>query len=110
MLKSTKLTRNLAKLMLVAVLFVGCSKKQTDENIKLKIGKEYIISFDWEEENPFKQKYIDTVKITGLKGDYVQWQYRNGFKQSSSIRLFSKLVKKQPLTLSGLQKWQKSKP
>lgn len=94
MLKSTKLSRNLAKLMLVAVFFIGCSKKQNDENIKLKIGKEYTISFDWEEENPFEVKDIDTVKVVGLKGNYVQWQYRNGFKQSSSIRLFSKLVKK----------------
>lgn len=80
--------------MLVAVLFVGCSKKSTEENIKPKIGKEYVISFDWEEENPFEVKDIDTVKVLGVKGDYVQWQYNNGFKQSSSIRLFSKLVKK----------------
>lgn len=94
MLKSTKLTRNLAKLMLMAVLFFACSKKETDKYMTPKIGKEYIISFDWEEENPFEQKDIDTVKITALKDDYVQWQYRNGLKQSSSIRLFSKLVKK----------------
>ena len=86
MLKSTKLTRNLAKLMLVAVLFVGCSDNE------LKIGQKYAISFDYEEQNPFKIKDRDTVKIVGLKGNYIQWQYSNGGTQSSSIREFNMLL------------------
>ena len=46
MLKSTKLTRNLAKLMLVAVLFVGCKEvNQETKKVNAESVNDYEVSY-----------------------------------------------------------------
>ena len=79
------------ELILIFILFSGCSKITEQKDIK--IGKKYLFSFDWESEDPFEIKDIDTVKVVGLKEGYVQWQYKDSIKQSCGIRLFKKLIK-----------------
>jgi phosphoribosylformylglycinamidine (FGAM) synthase PurS component len=77
-------------ILLSFILLTGCA------NEDVKIGKVYIISFDYEDKNPFEAENIDTVKVIGLKGEYVQWQYRNGIKQSCKTRLFNELIRTTP--------------
>lgn len=77
-------------LISIAEKYVSNKKTATD----LIVGKEYIISFDWDNKDPFEEIEIDTVKITGLKNDYVQWQYKNGIKTSDEIEVFKRIIKK----------------
>ena len=100
MFKKMPNTSNLLYTMLVVVLFSSCEKvtkkleleKQQPE-IELVLGKKYITSFDWEEKDPFKVTEIDTVTITGLKNGYVEWEYKNGMKQSCKARIFRLLLR-----------------
>jgi len=80
-------------LLLFSLFLNSCSKKENLQKEDVKIGKEYLFCFDWDDENPFEVKDVDTVKVIALKGDYVQWQYKNGIKLSSKIRLFVRLSK-----------------
>ena len=100
-----KNTRKLLKLLPIILLAVtSCTDSQTKSvglyevfqtkpSTDLTIGKEYIISFDWDNKDPFEEIEIDTVKITGLKNDYVQWQYKNGQKLSCEIDIFKRIIK-----------------
>lgn len=97
MITNTKLSSNFIKLLLVAVLILGCENtklpKTTLNQCDFKVGEKYLLSFDWEEENPFENIRVDTVKVTGVKKGYIQWEYKNGFRQSSEEKIFSRLVK-----------------
>lgn len=97
MITSKKPSSNFIKLLLVAVLFVGCQngcKEKTLINTQnYKVGEKYLLSFDWEEKNPFENIRIDTVKVTGVKDGYVEWEYKNGFRQSSEEKIFERIVK-----------------
>lgn len=97
MITNKKLSSNFLKLLLVAVLFVGCQNDRNEKKLisskNFKVGEKYLLSFDWEEENPFENIRIDTVKVTGVKNGYVQWEYKNGFRQSSDEKIFERLVK-----------------
>jgi len=98
MFKNTKQYRNLAKLMLLVVLFSACEKTNEikkaieKQETEIILGKKYRTSFDWQTKDPFKKIDIDTVKITGLKNGYVEWEYSDGIKQSSEIRIFRLLL------------------
>lgn len=86
MLKSTKLTRNLAKLMLVAVFFVGCKEKpmryetkQTVINAKAIVKVEgtdkFILSF-----SDGKSEYCSFGEYNKYKvGDTLYWKREKDF-------------------------------
>lgn len=93
MILKYKLLFNISKLILVLFFVAGCSKEQQIPQKKLTIGKYYLFFFYWENENPFELKRIDTVKVIGIKNGYVQWQYKNGVKQSCSVSIFKDLIR-----------------
>lgn len=95
MISNTKLSCNLAKWLLLVVLFTSCEKKIekiSEPEQKLIVGKKYIISFDWGEKDPFKKIEIDTITIVGLRNGYVQWEYKNGIKRSCKVYIFRLLL------------------
>lgn len=83
MFKKMPNASNLLYTMLVVVLFSSCEKET-----ELILGKKYATSSDWESKNPFEEIEIDTVKITGLKDGYIEWEYKDGYRQSSKIETF----------------------
>lgn len=76
--------------MLPALVYYYILKPNTT---KIEIGKHYATSFHWQEENPFKPTKIDTVKVIDIKDGYVLWEYKEGFTQSSKLKVFKLLLK-----------------
>ena len=69
-------------------LFYGHPSILENQEQEIEVGKTYIFSFDWDSEDPFKEIEIDTVKVIGIKGDYVQWEYKNGIRLSGKLKHF----------------------
>ena len=70
MLKSTKLTRNLAKLMLVAVFSLTIFSCQNEED-KIKVGQTWKVVL--QEKNPYEKPTFLYRKVIDIQGDYVQY-------------------------------------
>lgn len=97
--------RKLLKLLpIILLVFTSCTDSQTKSvglyevfqtkpSTDLIVGKHYIISFNWDNKDPFEEIIIDTVKIIAIKEDYVQWQYKNGQKISCEIDIFKRIIK-----------------
>lgn len=60
---------------------------------QIEVGKKFLFSFHWNDENPFQEVKIDTVKVMGYKDGYVKWEYTDGFTQSAKQRIFIDLIK-----------------
>ena len=70
MLKSTKLTRNLAKLMLVAVFSLTVFSCKNEED-KIKVGQTWKVVIG--EKNPYEKPTFLYRKVIDIQGDYVQY-------------------------------------
>jgi hypothetical protein len=99
MISNTKLSRNCLKMLLLVVLFSACNQVEKitpvkeKKEVELTVGKYYESSFDWGSKDPFEEIEIDTIKIIGIKKGYVQWEYKNGQRQSCEIRIFRMLLR-----------------
>jgi hypothetical protein len=78
-----------AILMLAAGLLTSChiSSLKNQKEI-IEIGKLYQYSHEWGTENPFEKIEIDTVEVVAISGDYVQWEYKKGFRSSGKLKYF----------------------
>lgn len=66
-----------------------------NQEIEITIGEKYLFSFDWEEEDPFVVKEIDTVTVLAISGEYVKWgssAYRPEAYLSCKTKLFKHLT------------------
>lgn len=68
---------------------VGSLKNTTT----VELNKNYLLSFDYNTEDPFKLVKVYNVKVIGIKKGYVQYQFDNGLKQSTTISLFKEITK-----------------
>lgn len=78
----------LASALLVAGLVSCTNSGLKNQEARIEVGKNYIFSSDWDNEDPFVEKKIDTVKVVSIKGDYVQWEYKNGLRLSGKLDFF----------------------
>ena len=85
MLKSTKLTRNLAKLMLVAVFSLTIFSCENKED-KIKVGQTWKLVLG--EKNPYKKPTIYYNRVIDIQGDYVQYIQDGKDTLSDSKRWF----------------------
>lgn len=44
-----------------------------NQDLNVKVNDIYLLSYDWETENPFEKIVIDTVIVTGVTDKYVKW-------------------------------------
>lgn len=77
-----------ANTLLVAGLISCNNSGLKNQEAHIQVGENYIFSLDWENENPFEKIKIDTVKVVSIKGDYVQWEYKNGLRLSGKLKYF----------------------
>lgn len=90
------------------VLLMACNQKvnqKEDEVIKqtevkqpnINIGDTFLISFNWDEKNPFEIIEIDTILILDIKSGYVKYIYiggrNNKFSSSMEIEYFYEDIK-----------------
>jgi hypothetical protein len=61
--------------------FINKNFKKVDNQIV--VGNSYLFSFDWKEK----------VKVLRIKNGYIEWQYKNGLKNSCEIKYFKHLLK-----------------
>ena len=85
MLKSTKLTRNLAKLMLVAVFSLTVFSCKNEED-KIKVGQTYKLVIG--EKNPYRKPTFHYNRVIDIQGDYVQYVEDGKDTLSDSKRWF----------------------
>lgn len=77
-----------ANILLVAGLISCNNSSLKNQEANIEVGKNYIFSLDWDNEDPFEKIEIDTVKVVSIKGDYVQWEYKNGSRLSGKLKFF----------------------
>ena len=67
------------------------------EQKRLTIGNKYIVSDQWNSENPFEKNNIDTVIILDIKNDYVKYRYTymadTSFFLSGKVKYFIDRIK-----------------
>lgn len=71
--------------ILLSGLFISPLKNQ---EIEVKAGERYLYSLDYDNEDPFEEIRVDTVKVIGIKNGYVQWEYKNGIRLSCKLKYF----------------------
>lgn len=79
-------------LIFLFVLWLFVEPKEKIENVN--VGDIYLFSFQWDNENPFENIKIDTVKVLDIKNDYVQYKY--GWAKSptsTKLRIFKDCIK-----------------
>jgi uncharacterized protein YxeA len=76
---------------LSVLLFPTSVYKNQDR--KIEVGKTYLFSNKWDNENPFLNKEIDTVKVSKISTNHVQWVRKNGFVLTGELRYFKHCVK-----------------
>ena len=59
----------------------------------VELNKNYLLSFDYDTADPFKLVKVYNVKVIGIKKGYVQYQFDDGLKQSTTLSLFKKITK-----------------
>ena len=61
------------------------------------IGETYLVSFDWDNEDPFRETEIDTLRVLDMDRGFVKIEYFNGhmssIKSSVSEKLFRRIIK-----------------
>ena len=77
-----------ANTLLVAGLISCNSSSLKNQETQIEVGKNYIFSLDWENKDPFEKVEIDTVKVVDIKGEYIQWEYKNGVRLSGKLKYF----------------------
>lgn len=85
MIKSTKLTRNLAKLMLVAVFSLTIFSCENEEH-KIKVGQTWKLVLG--EKNPYEKPTFRYNRVIDIHGDYVQYIQDGKDTLSDSKRWF----------------------
>jgi hypothetical protein len=58
-----------------------------------KAGEKYEYSLDFDKENPFEPKVIDTVTVCDVKEGYILFENKNGKKRSCKVQFFLKYTK-----------------
>lgn len=94
--------RNIAIIALIAlatlVLF-KCAYVFTHLGTQIKKGDTYLYSLQWEEENPFICKQIDTVRVLQIVNGYVKFELKNGskhFQHSTKVSCFVQDIREMP--------------
>lgn len=77
-----------ATLMLAAGLSSCSFSSLKNKDAKIEVGKYYLYSNYWDNEDPFEVILIDTVKVVAISGEYVKWEYKKGFFLSGKLKYF----------------------
>lgn len=64
-----------------------------NQMMDVQIGDKYLYSYDWNNKNPFQPKNIDTIIVTSINGDYVQWMHNNKFQLSTKLVFFKNNIR-----------------
>jgi len=56
--------------------------------IEPKVGERYLYSMLWDNDNPFDDKYIDTVTVLAIKDGYVKFKKSDGYVTSRTLNYF----------------------
>lgn len=64
-----------------------------NQEVEIKVGDSYLHSLDYDNEDPFEEVNIDTVKVVSIKQGYVQWEYKDGFRLSGKLKYFKHRVR-----------------
>lgn len=74
---------------LISFFLLSCNNSYLkNQDAHIEVGKYYLYSSDWYNEDPFAKIEIDTVKVISIKGNFVQWQYNDGLRLSSELKFF----------------------
>jgi len=80
----------------IALVYHYYQNKLDNQSATIEMGGVYLHSFDWNLEDPFKKKDIDTVRVLEINGDYVKWvHYHQGHKVpiSGKIKIFKHCIR-----------------
>jgi len=69
------------------IVIASCNSYLQNQDASIEIGKNYLLS-EWENKDPFKKNEIDTVKVIDIIGEYVQYEYKNGYRSSTEMKIF----------------------
>lgn len=87
-----KISYALNVLVFLFVFWIFIEPKKEIENVN--VGDIYLFSFQWDNENPFENIKVDTVKVIDIKNDYVQYQYSWAKSPTSTkLRIFKDCIK-----------------
>lgn len=94
-----KITAIIAFIALTTLILFKCVYVLTNLGTPIKEGDIYLHSLQWEEENPFICKQIDTVKVLQIIDGYVKFELKNGskyFQHSTTISCFVNDIRELP--------------
>ena len=61
--------------ILIAFVLVSCdSYRWGGRNTEFVIGERYLLSYNWNTDNPFDKTEKDTIIILDIKDGYVKWR------------------------------------
>lgn len=88
-----------AFVLLAALVLFKCTYVLTHLGTRIKEGDTYLYSLQWEEDNPFICKQIDTVKVLQIINGYVKFELKNGskrFRHSTKVSCFVNDIREMP--------------
>lgn len=88
--------------LLTTIIICVCVLRSVYDNTyiykgDISIGETYLVSFDWDNEDPFREARIDTLRVLDMDRGFVKIEYFNGhmssIKSSVSEKVFRRIIK-----------------